>query len=648
MQCDHFFPSTQSDAAVRDQGSPTWLRFAMLCTLFLLASVWLEPLLLPLNRIVALLSEHLLTLYGYTPVVRGDLMTLSGFTVRIVLECTALHPILVYAAFVLAQPASLRLTLVALTVGSGVLILLNIMRIAVVTVVGAKWPLFFEISHVYLGQVAMLLLVLAAALVWQRISSGGQNPLPFILRSMLWASLLFLPWVVLNKFYYMHAVDTLVSWIFASLFQRSDVTIVRPLALYNYTFSLPLYFALVIAMRGTAVARRIMCTVSGGTVLVGWHFLCRSTHVAMNVFDLSELLPLHLAVYLVGQFLIPIVLWFYFFGQTRRSGTESLVADTGAIGTKTSSLLLLGVLILPSSSWAEPLLTMKSSGVNAYQLDLKGLERISRATITLEYVLQGATPAPRLIPSGLGGFGSLKIDSSHSNGDAHSMKIVYVAAAPLSRDGTLGSLTLTRGDAGGARVAGMNVSAEMQDVKGQTIQARVEIDDTQTTSEPVKTPPITGSAKSDGIIKRRSVKSVLEQFRAYDGRRTAEVLAGLVSRSSEGEYLQEPPLLISDGAATVRMVFRQAATYKDTPRFLIKGADFIGFTWLDSGELAVDLLPEKDALKANITIITGDEYIEYPLAVSPALDQFDVAATEPEISDFVRAANDLMNSDAVR
>jgi exosortase H (IPTLxxWG-CTERM-specific) len=633
-------PSDQTSSSTREAISPPCLRFALLCCLFLMASVWLEPDLLPLNRFVAQLCGHLLALCGQTPRLQGELLTLSGFTVRIVLECTAIHPILIYIAFVLSRPGTLKRTLVGLAVGSGVLFTLNIARIALVTVVGARWPLFFEISHVYLGQVVMLLLVLAAALAWLRFSSGGPDPLPFLLLATLWCSLLFLPWVVLNKFYYMKTIDSLVSVIIMVLSPSSGFEITRLQPLYTYTFSLSLYLALVLAKRDASFTRRMACGLMGALAIMGWHLLFRLTHVTINLFDLAELMPLHIAVYLAGQFLIPLLLWFTWFGPSRCLASSATPVTHAC---KPAVLLLVAVLIYPTAAWAEPLLIVKSTGTNAYQLDLKGLERISRVTIAVEYVLQGATPAPRLIPSGLGAFGSLKIESSGSNGDAHSMKIVYEAAAPLSRDGALGNLRLTDGYTGVARVADLRVSAQMQDIKEQAIDARVEIDVSQDEAEPLKT-----AATVAVPIKRRSLKGVLEQFLAVEGVRTSEVLAGLVERSGGGEYRQEPPLLIADGVATVRLVLLTSAAYKETPRFAIKGAEFNGFSWLESGELAVDVLPEKGALKANVTIITADEQVDYPLTVAPPLEIFDVSKADPAIADFVRFADGLVRSGVVR
>ncbi|HIJ88661.1 MAG TPA: exosortase H [Desulfuromonadales bacterium] len=652
-QTDILLPDTAAPTA-----SPPWLRFALLCTLFLLASIWLETHLLPLNGVIAGLSAQLLALCGYTPLVAGDLITVAGFSVRIVLECTAIHPILIYVAFVLAHPGSLRRTLTGLAAGSTLLFSVNIARIALVTLVGARWPLFFELLHVYLGQVVMLLLVLAAALAWQRCGSEGVSPLPFVLRALLWASMLFLPWVVLNKYFYMNAVDALVFRVIAALSSHTDFSIERPVALYNHTFALPLYLAMVLAVGGSPVARRLKYTLAGSLIIVGWHIIFRIFQVSMEIFKLNELQPLYLSIYLGGQFLVPLLLWVCWFGPPRRS--ESLAS--GGVCGGVSAALLVCTLLWPGEARAEARLIMKQTGSNVYQLEMKGLERITRVTIALEYVLQGAASEPSLLPSGLGFIGSLKIESSHASGDANSMTIVYDAARPHSGDGMLGTLTLTRRGGAGVMIGGMRAAVEMQNYKGVTIAAASEVEDAAPgTAEVVKddgaNAAVIGKASSAGIpmvtpaaaktgadVTRRSLKGVLVQFLESAGERTTEVLADLVARRGEGgDYRQEPSLLLSDGVTPLRVLFHQAASsFKETPSFVIKGAEFGTFTWLPSGELAVDVLPDKGALRASITIITKEEQVEYPLAIAPPLEQFDASRAGAGEAEYVAAANRLV------
>jgi exosortase/archaeosortase family protein len=115
---------------------PPWLRFALLCTLFMMLSIWLEPYLAPLCRVTADQVTTLLCLSGLAPRQQGELITLSGFTVRIVTECTPLYACLLYCSFVLAQPAHLVRTMIGLLAGVLLISTVNLVRIAAVTAVG--------------------------------------------------------------------------------------------------------------------------------------------------------------------------------------------------------------------------------------------------------------------------------------------------------------------------------------------------------------------------------------------------------------------------------------------------------------------------------------------------------------------------------
>lgn len=142
----------------------------------MLAALWLEPYLTPLCRATAAQVGALLSLAGFAPLVQGAQIALIGFAVRIVTECTPLYACLLYGAFVLAQPSSPGRTLVGLFMGVLAITAVNLLRISFVTAAGPLVSRFvFDVLHIYLGQVAMLMLVLAAAQFWLRWSAAGPH-----------------------------------------------------------------------------------------------------------------------------------------------------------------------------------------------------------------------------------------------------------------------------------------------------------------------------------------------------------------------------------------------------------------------------------------------------------------------------------------
>lgn len=292
-------------------GMPPWLRFALLCTLFMLLSVWLEPCLAPLCRMTADQVTALLSLTGFAPRQQGVLITLSGFSVRIVPECTPLYACLLYSSFVLAQPAQLVRTAIGLLAGVLVISAVNLLRIAAVTAAGpVVSTLVFDLLHVYLGQVVMLLLVVAAALVWLRRRSSGPSPFPFLLRAALLATLFFIPWVIVNRAY-VALLDTLVAGLFSLLYSGSLLLTPRPLAIYNHTFAVPLFLALVLAGRGMWSVNRFAAVVAGVYGIAAWHTLFRVTHVVWTARGVSAIVPFHQGIYLLGQFVLPFLLWLW-------------------------------------------------------------------------------------------------------------------------------------------------------------------------------------------------------------------------------------------------------------------------------------------------------------------------------------------------
>jgi len=288
--------------------TPVWLRFALLCTLFLLAAIWLEPYLAPLNRSTARMCGMLLSWFGSTPHVRGDVITLSGFSVRIVTECTPLYPILLYASFISAWPASRQRTLSGLIIGGAILTIANTLRIALVTTVGLNIPWLFDIAHVYLGQVAMLMLVFSAALGWLRWSEQAPAALPFVIRATAWATVLFLPWLSVNV-RYVEVLDRLVAVLFSLLMLQYMLITPRPFGIYNHTFAVPLLLSLILSAGGLRPVRRFLGAVAGVLVVAGWHAMFRVSHVLWTALDIPEMEPLHEAIYLLGQFLLPFLIW---------------------------------------------------------------------------------------------------------------------------------------------------------------------------------------------------------------------------------------------------------------------------------------------------------------------------------------------------
>lgn len=289
--------------------TPPLIRFGLLCTLlFSLGLLLPDRLLVPLNLATASLAAELLRFFGAAPVLQGAHLFLPACKVVIVTECTGLYPTLLFCSFVAAYPASLRTKASGMALGAAVLNAANIARIAAVLALGSRWPGIFEIAHVYLAQIMMVLLVFLACLLWLNRESSGDDPASFALRTALLVSLLFLPWLALNRLY-VALLDRLVQAGHALLWPGFLLNTPRPFAIYNHTFAVPFFVALVAATSGLDWRRRLIILSAGVLAIAAWHSSFRATHVLWTAHGMDAMLNVHQVVYLLGQYLLPVLLW---------------------------------------------------------------------------------------------------------------------------------------------------------------------------------------------------------------------------------------------------------------------------------------------------------------------------------------------------
>jgi len=108
--------------------------------------------------------------WGYVsvPVVcSGTQLTFAGFPMEIVLECTALHYMIIFIAGVMAfRNHSLSYRAIGIIIGTLVIFLLNILRIGIIGFIGRYFGNLFVFVHDYLWQGAFALLALLVWIIW--------------------------------------------------------------------------------------------------------------------------------------------------------------------------------------------------------------------------------------------------------------------------------------------------------------------------------------------------------------------------------------------------------------------------------------------------------------------------------------------------
>lgn len=104
----------------------------------------------------------------------------GGFGVKIIDECTGIYEMLIFSAAVLAFPTSWRSRLIGIAMGNPLIYLFNVLRIAMLIVVGRFWSQAFDFMHLYFWQATMILMITSVWLLWilKVVRSEEDSPPP--------------------------------------------------------------------------------------------------------------------------------------------------------------------------------------------------------------------------------------------------------------------------------------------------------------------------------------------------------------------------------------------------------------------------------------------------------------------------------------
>jgi len=106
----------------------------------------------------------------------GLLLTTNGFVMQIATECSAMHVLTIFIAGICAYPHHVvRYKFFGIVVGTMLLLMMNVIRIAVLGLVGAHAPGAFDFVHTYLWEGVFALLVVAAWIIWVRKLVVGRH-----------------------------------------------------------------------------------------------------------------------------------------------------------------------------------------------------------------------------------------------------------------------------------------------------------------------------------------------------------------------------------------------------------------------------------------------------------------------------------------
>jgi len=102
----------------------------------------------------------------------------QGFAVKIIEECTGIYEMLIFGAAVLAFPTTIVKKAIGLGMGIPILYLFNVVRIAVLILVGRYLPDWFDFMHLYFWQATLILMITSVWLLWIIKVVKDDRPIP--------------------------------------------------------------------------------------------------------------------------------------------------------------------------------------------------------------------------------------------------------------------------------------------------------------------------------------------------------------------------------------------------------------------------------------------------------------------------------------
>ncbi|GAB6907966.1 conserved membrane hypothetical protein [Desulfosarcina cetonica] len=276
-----------------------------------------EPWYRPLNQLTASLAGNLIRLMGTDPVVRSTHISLGDFSVNVISECSAVHLIALYAAFIYAFPTGRPQKWVGFGAGVAMILSVNIIRVAAVTMIGRYSLKLFEVSHIYLGQLGMLATVVFICLFWCRWASDPDafdGPAGYFLRFLLFSCLPFLLWLPLNRAY-QKVIDGFVEKLFSAA--SYTLTIPRTHSFYYQTFSFITLVGLLFAVKKAKLSTRLCWLFYGFSMATLFQIIFRICNVWISAFRIQWATIVSQAVYVLCVHALPLIIGLLFLMKVR-------------------------------------------------------------------------------------------------------------------------------------------------------------------------------------------------------------------------------------------------------------------------------------------------------------------------------------------
>jgi exosortase H (IPTLxxWG-CTERM-specific) len=125
--------------------------------------------------ITASICGGILHLFSADVTVTGRYVTFQGFSVEIIEECTGIFEMLIFLAALISYPASWRSKLIGFLLGIPTLYAFNVIRIAFLSFVGARYHKLFDFMHLYFWQATLILMITTVWVLWILLVVGREK-----------------------------------------------------------------------------------------------------------------------------------------------------------------------------------------------------------------------------------------------------------------------------------------------------------------------------------------------------------------------------------------------------------------------------------------------------------------------------------------
>jgi len=119
-----------------------------------------------LTRVTAAMLAGALWLLGAGGQTVGTIVTSKVFSAEIITECTAIFPIMIFLAAVIAYPSRWKQKLWGIVLGVPAIVFVNLIRLVSLFYIGYWFPSIFETAHLLVWQSLIIFFAVLFWLVW--------------------------------------------------------------------------------------------------------------------------------------------------------------------------------------------------------------------------------------------------------------------------------------------------------------------------------------------------------------------------------------------------------------------------------------------------------------------------------------------------